>query len=76
MHKRTIVCVFYLPTCHPCLSGGSVWFSVHVASHGVLSCCILVVVGAWLSAGCRVVLWADQVPMSVAVTAAVFLFPH
>ena len=75
-HKRTIVSMFYLPTCHPCLSGvASVGFSFRVASHGVLSCCISVVVGAWLSAGFRVVFWANQVPMGVAVTATVFVFP-
>ena len=74
-HKRTLVCMFYLPTCRPCLSGVSVGFSFHVASHGVLLCCVSVVVGAWLSAGFKVVFWANQVPMGVAVAAAVFLFP-
>ena len=75
-HKRTIVSMIYVPTCHPCLSGiRSFGFSFHVASHGVLSCCISVVVGSWLSARFRGVFWANQVPMGVAVTAAVLLFP-
>ena len=46
-----------------------------LSSHGVLSCCILIVVGAWLSAGFRVVFWAHEVPMGVAVTPAVILHP-
>ena len=60
-HKQTILSMFYMPTCRPSLSGvASVGFSVHVATHWVLMCCVAVVVGAWLSAGFRVVFLGQQ----------------
>ena len=75
-HKQTILSMFYVPTCRPSFSGvASVGLFFHVATHWVLSCCVAVVVRAWLTASFRVVFLANEVPMGVAVTAAVFLFP-
>ena len=65
-----------MSTSRPILSGVHiVGFAFQVTTHGVLTCCVPVMVGAWLAAIFRGVFGANQVPMGVAVTATVFFLP-
>ena len=65
-----------MSTCHPSLSAVHiVGFAFQITTHAVLTCCIHVMVRAWLAAIFRHVFGANQVPMGVAVTATVFFLP-
>ena len=60
----------------PGLSGFDiVGFAFQVTTHEIFMCCFPVMVGTWLAAIFRGMFGANQVPMGVAVTAAVFFLP-